>query len=97
MASKVSLGEQKYALALIDELLTNERRRFAMRGNTDWIPNRHNFSMVILYDQKVFTAWCGDSQDFIICVEMKFFSDLKNNRPVVNQNKIKRNTFAKKG
>jgi len=65
MAAKVlKFGEQKMSGELIDELLIEARDRLITyareyRLETDLATT---FSMLILYDQKVFMAWYGDSR-----------------------------------
>jgi len=97
MASKVlNLASRKYALALIDELLTKWAHR--------WLLMRWKYRLDTEAEAQLFNGYSvwskgvlqpgAETASFIICVEMKFFSDLKNNRPVVNQNKNK-NAFAK--
>lgn len=65
MAGNVlKFSEQKMSRELIDRLLMEARDRLILyakeyRLDTDLATT---FSMIILYDQKVFMSWCGDSR-----------------------------------
>src|SRR5712675_1374065 len=65
MAAKVlKFGEQKMSGELIDKLLIEARDRLITYARVNRLDTdlATTFSMVILYDQKVFMSWCGDSR-----------------------------------
>jgi len=65
MAAKVSkFSEQKMSGELIDRLLEEARDRLITYARVNRLDTdlATTFSMLILYDQKVFVSWCGDTR-----------------------------------
>ncbi len=65
MAGNVlKFAEQRMSRELIDRLLTEARDRLILYAEENRLDTdlATTFSMVILYDQKVFMSWCGDSR-----------------------------------
>jgi PPM family protein phosphatase len=95
MAAKVSkFGEREMSGELIDKLLLEARDRlitFARvhRLDTDLATT---FSMLILYDQRAFLSWYGDSRIYLIRGEEILFSTEDN--PAVSES-LKNSTIAR--
>jgi PPM family protein phosphatase len=93
-ANVLKFSEQKMSLELIDKLMNEARHRLIMyawkyRLDTELSTT---FSMVILYNQKVFTSWCGDSRIYHLRGDEILFRSEEHSPD--NEAKQNKNVFA---